>query len=302
LVLDNKRGFIFITKYMKPLILDGKKIAKEIKEELAVKIARDIKIYNKNPSLTAIIVGDFEPSKIYVNNKKKACLEVCITSQVLNLKKETTETELINLIHKLNNDKNIHGILVQLPLPDHINSENIIKEISPLKDVDGFHPVNIGKLVTSKSNISHIEPCTPLGIMELFKRYNIELRGKNACVIGRSNIVGKPLAIMLLRENATVTIAHSKTKNLKEITKNADIIIACIGKAKFVNNTFIKQGAIIIDVGINRIDDKITGDVDYDDVITKVSAITPVPGGVGPMTIAMLLENTYKAYNIQESL
>ena len=267
------------------IIIDGKKISTEIKDELKEKVAS----LNKDITLCVIQVGSDPASTIYVNNKKKACKYIGIKSLSYELPNETTEEELIGLVEELNNQPNVNGILVQLPLPKHINEDKIIQTIAPHKDVDGFHPENVGRLsIGQKGFVS----CTPAGIVQLLKRYNIPIEGKECVVVGRSNIVGKPIAMLMLRENATVTVCHSRTKDLKEITKRADILIVAIGKPKFITKEYVKEGAVVIDVGIHRNEDnKLCGDVDFDDVIEKVSAITPVPGGVGPMTIAMLMHN-----------
>ena len=265
-----------------------KKISNEIKDELKEEIIRlnkeGIKV-----KLVVVLVGDNSASEVYVRNKQKACEYVGIESETYNLPESTSQSELLELVNKLNNDKEVSGILVQLPLPKHIDEDFIIKTISPLKDVDGFHPENVGKLsIGQKGYVS----CTPSGVIELLKRYNIDIEGQNCVIIGRSNIVGKPMAMLLLRENATVTICHSKTKDLKEFTQKADILIAAIGRAKFITADYVKEDAIVIDVGMNRDEEgKLCGDVDFEDVKDKVKAITPVPGGVGPMTIAALLRN-----------
>lgn len=273
-------------------IIDGKKISTEIKDETRDKVA-ELKAAGKEISLAVVQVGDNPASCVYVRNKKKACEYVGIKSVSHELPEETTEAELLELIDKLNNDDTINGILVQLPLPAHMDENKVIDAISPYKDVDGFHLMNVGALSTGQNGFIS---CTPYGIIQLLKRSGIEIAGKHCVVIGRSNIVGKPMSMLLLRENGTVTVVHSKTQNMKEITKQADILVVAIGKPKFVDETFVKEGAVVIDVGINRDeDDKICGDVDYDKVFDKVSAITPVPGGVGPMTIAMLMNNCLEA-------
>lgn len=273
-------------------IIDGKKISTEIKDETRDKVA-ELKAAGKEISLAVVQVGDNPASCVYVRNKKKACEYVGIKSVSHELPEETTEAELLELIDKLNNDDTINGILVQLPLPAHMDENKVIDAISPYKDVDGFHLMNVGALSTGQKGFIS---CTPYGIIQLLKRSNIDIAGKHCVVIGRSNIVGKPMSMLLLRENGTVTVVHSKTQNMKEITKQADILVVAIGKPKFVDDTFVKEGAVVIDVGINRDEDnKICGDVDYDKVFDKVSAITPVPGGVGPMTIAMLMNNCLEA-------
>lgn len=269
-------------------IIDGKKISQEIKEELKEKVAGMAK-EGKKVALAVIQVGNDPASSVYVRNKKKACAYIGIESLSYELPEETTEAELVALVEKLNMDEAVNGILVQLPLPKHINENTIIQTISPAKDVDGFHMQNVGALcVGGKGYVS----CTPLGIIELLKRSGIEITGKRCVVLGRSNIVGKPMALLLLRENGTVTVCHSKTQNMKEITKQADILVVAIGKPKFVDETYIKEGAVVIDVGIHRNEEnKLCGDVDFERVAPHTSAITPVPGGVGPMTIAMLMNN-----------
>jgi len=277
------------------VIIDGKKIA----EELRNKIKNDIQnLPNGNkPSLTVILIGEHPASQIYVRNKEKFANEVGINSCILKFDDSISEKDLKKEIEKLNDDPTVHGILVQLPLPAHINQRDIIETIDPNKDVDGFHPINVGNL--SSGNDAMV-PCTPLGCYYLIKKVIPNLSGLNAVVIGRSNINGKPMAQLLLKENCTVTIVHSKTKNIEEICKNGDIVIAAVGKAKMVKSDWVKDTAVIIDVGINRIEingkNKIVGDVDFDNIQDKVKGISPVPGGVGPMTIACLLENTLKAY------
>lgn len=269
-------------------VIDGKKISQEIKDELKEKAAAMAK-EGKKVALAVIQVGNDPASSVYVRNKKKACEYIGIESLSYELPEETTEEELVALIEKLNADAGVNGILVQLPLPEQINEEKIIQTISPDKDVDGFHMQNVGALCTGgKGYVS----CTPLGIITLLKRSGIEIAGKRCVVMGRSNIVGKPMAMLLLRENGTVTICHSKTQDMKEITRQADILVVAIGKQKFVDETYVKEGAVVIDVGIHRnAENKLCGDVDFDKVAPHTSAITPVPGGVGPMTIAMLMNN-----------
>ena len=278
-------------------IIDGKKISQEIKDELKEKVMC-LKENGKNATLAVIQVGNDPASSVYVNNKKKACAYIGIESLSYELPEETTEQELLDLVERLNEDDAVHGILVQLPVPKHIDSDKIIQTISPKKDVDGFHPQNVGNLVIGEKGFVS---CTPAGIIQLLKRSNIEIAGKNCVVIGRSNIVGKPMALLMLRENATVTIAHSKTQNLKELCKTADILIVAIGKPQFITSEYIKDGAVIIDVGIHRDENnKLCGDVKYDEVEPLASAITPVPGGVGPMTIAMLMNNCVEAMEANE--
>lgn len=269
-------------------IIDGKKISQEIKDELKKETAH-FKEQGKTASLAVIQVGNDAASSVYVGNKKKACEYIGIRSLSYELPEETTEEELLSLIRKLNEDDTVNGILVQLPVPKHISADKIIETISLQKDVDGFHPQNVGKLVIGEDGFVS---CTPAGIIQLLKRSGIEIAGKNCVIVGRSNIVGKPMALLMLRENATVTVAHSKTKNLKQLCRQADILIVAIGKPQFITADYIKEGAVVIDVGIHRDDNhKLCGDVKYDEAVLKASAITPVPGGVGPMTIAMLMNN-----------
>ena len=273
-------------------ILDGKAVSLKVKESVKVR-AEELKKFGVEPTLAVILVGEDKASQTYVRAKEKACNEYGIKSVAHRLSENTTQPELLALINVLNLDDSIHGILVQLPLPKHIDTNTVLATIDPAKDVDGFHAVNVGKLV---SGLDGFVPCTPLGVMEILKEYDIEVAGLNAVVIGRSNIVGKPMANLLLNASATVTITHSKTKNLKEICKNADLIVAAIGKPFFLKADMVKDGAVVVDVGINRLDDgRLVGDVDFDEVAPKCSYITPVPGGVGPMTIAMLLNNTILA-------
>lgn len=273
-------------------IINGKEIAQTIKDEMRLEV-EELKNAGKSCCLAVIQVGNDPASSVYVSNKKKACEYIGIDSLSYELPEETTEEELLQLIDKLNMDEAVHGILCQLPLPRHINEKTILNRISPKKDVDGFHPQNVGALVVGDFGFVS---CTPAGIIQLLKRSNIEMEGKNCVVIGRSNIVGKPMALLMLRENATVTICHSKTKNLKEVCKEADILIVAIGKPKFINKDYVKPGAVVIDVGIHRDENnKLCGDVDYADVEPLCSAITPVPGGVGPMTICMLMKNCLEA-------
>lgn len=269
-------------------LIDGKRISQEIKDELKEKVAR-LRSEGREAALAVIQVGNDPASTVYVGNKKKACEYIGIRSLSYELPEETTEEELLALIDRLNADNSVNGILVQLPLPKQINEDKIIQAISPKKDVDGFHPENVGKLVIGEKGFVS---CTPAGIIQLLKRSGIEIAGKNCVVIGRSNIVGKPMALLMLRENATVTVAHSKTKNLPELCRNADILIVAIGKPRFITAEYIKEGAVVIDVGIHRDENnKLCGDVKYEEVAEHTSAITPVPGGVGPMTIAMLMNN-----------
>ncbi len=280
-----------------PQIIDGKKISTEIKDELKLKVA-EMKENGTEVTLAVIQVGNDPASSVYVGNKKKACEYIGIRSLAYELEESTTEEELLKLIEELNKKDDVNGILVQLPLPGHINEDKVIKSISPLKDVDGFHTESVGALCIGQPGFVS---CTPAGIIQLLKRSNIEIEGKECVVVGRSNIVGKPMALLLLRENGTVTVAHSRTKNLKEITKRADILVAAVGKPKMITEDYVKEGAVVIDVGIHRnADNKLCGDVDYDSVAPKCSAITPVPGGVGPMTIAMLMNNCVESVKLHK--
>lgn len=278
-------------------IIDGKKTAQKIRSELKLEI-QNLKI---KPELRVILVGNNPASQIYVKNKEKYASEVGIKSETIHLSEDITEEKLLKQIKKLNKDKHINGILVQLPLPSHINEFSVINAIAPEKDVDGFTIYNKGLLSIGKPALT---PCTPLGIIELLKQYKIKIASKNAVVIGRSNIVGKPMAQLLLNEDATVTICHSKTKNLAEITSNADILISAVGKPKFIGKKYVKKDATVIDVAMNRDtkNNRWVGDVDFDNVSKVAKFITPVPGGVGPMTIAMLLKNTVQAYKIQKKM
>lgn len=276
-------------------IIDGKLISTQIKEELKVKVA-EYKKQGITITLAVIQVGSDPASTVYVGNKKKACEFIGIESLAYELPEETTEQELLDLVKKLNNDDKVNGILVQLPLPKHINEDLVIQTISPAKDVDGFHPQSVGALsIGQKGFVS----CTPAGIIQLLKRSNVDIEGKECVIVGRSNIVGKPMAMLLLRENGTVTVTHSRTRDLKEVTKRADILVVAIGKPKFITKEYVKEGAVVIDVGIHRNENKkLCGDVDYDDVFPVAGAITPVPGGVGPMTIAMLMHNCVESVEI----
>ena len=277
-------------------IIDGKAISLQIKDELKEKAAA-LKAAGTNVTLAVIQVGNNPASCVYVNNKKKGCEYIGIGSLSYELPEETTQEELLSLIEELNERADVNGILVQLPLPAHIDEDTVIKAISPKKDVDGFHPQSVGALCIGQPGFVS---CTPAGIIQLLKRSGIEIAGKECVVLGRSNIVGKPMSLLLLRENATVTIAHSRTKDLKEVTKRADILIVAVGKPRMVTSDYVKEGAVVIDVGINRDEaGKLCGDVDYDDVAPLCSAITPVPGGVGPMTIAMLLNNCIESVKLQ---
>lgn len=289
------------------IIIDGKKVAAEIREELKKEV-NNLKLEGKTvPGLVAILIGDNPASESYVRGKSKACEEIGMITKTERLSSDISEKDLLTLIQKYNSDKIFNGILVQLPLPKHISEEKIIETILPTKDVDGFHPINLGNLVIGNDTFL---PCTPAGIQELLVRYNIPIKGKHVVVVGRSNIVGKPISNILLQKkenaNAIVTICHSTAKDISYFTKQADILIAAIGQPNFVKAEMVKDGVVVVDVGINRIKDethpkgyRIVGDVDFDEVSKKASFITPVPGGVGPMTIAMLLKNTFKAYLIQ---
>ncbi len=279
-------------------IIDGKAVSAAVKEAVASEVA-ELNKKGITVSLAVILVGEDPASQIYVANKKKTCEALGIVSHEYLLPKSTTEDELISLIHTLNNEKGINGILCQLPLPSHINESAVIAAIDANKDVDAFHPVNVGKIMIGKYDFL---PCTPAGIMEMLSFYNISPEGKSCVVIGRSNIVGKPMAMLLLHKNGTVTVCHSKTKNLEKITQNADILVAAVGRPRFVTADMVKEGAVVIDVGMNRADGKLCGDVDYDAVKGKCSYITPVPGGVGPMTIAMLMKNTLTAAKRQNNI
>ncbi len=274
-------------------MISGKLVSSEVRKALTAEIQCFKDKTGIAPGLAVILVGNNPASAVYVRNKHKACLEVGINSYEITMPEETTEEELLSKIDELNRDDKVHGILVQLPLPKHISEDRVINSINPAKDVDAFHPVNVGKIVSGKYDFI---PCTPAGIMELLHFYNVEISGKECVVIGRSNIVGKPMALLLLAENGTVTVCHSRTKDLRETAKRADILVVAIGKPKFVGADMVKPGAVVIDVGINRMDDgKLCGDVDFDEVEKIASMITPVPGGVGPMTITMLLKNTLTA-------
>lgn len=278
-----------------PIILDGKTLAKKILSE----IETDIKKLNIKPKLAVILVGDDPASQVYVRNKGKTALAIGMESLIIELPKETTEEDLIKHIHILNEDKKVNAILVQLPLPKHLNTGKILEKIEPIKDVDGLTPYNSGKLFSGKK--PYALPCTPKGIIKLLEEYNINLEGLNAAVIGRSNLVGRPIAQLLLQNNSTVTTIHTKTKNIASHTKNADLVVSAIGQPKFLTPDMVKENAIIVDVGTSKINEKLVGDVDFENVKEKTSYITPVPGGIGPMTIAMLMENTLELYKIQNS-
>ena len=280
-------------------IIDGKAVALNVKNQVKLE-CEALKEKGITPGLAVIIVGDDPASQVYVRNKEKACEECGFHSVKYALDANTTQQELNALIDELNNDDSINGILCQLPLPSHLDDKEVINRIDPIKDVDAFHPVNVGAIMIGDYNFL---PCTPAGVMELIHSTGVELEGKKAVVMGRSNIVGKPMEMLLLHENATVEITHSKTKNLSEITSEADILVAAVGKAKFVKADMVKQGAVVIDVGMDRDENsKLCGDVDFEDVKEKCSYITPVPGGVGPMTIAMLMKNTLTAAKIQNNI
>jgi methylenetetrahydrofolate dehydrogenase (NADP+) / methenyltetrahydrofolate cyclohydrolase len=274
-------------------IIDGKKIAAHIKDSIAAEVKILKEQTGKTPGLAVVLVGDDPASAVYVKNKNKTCNNIGFQSFENILPKNTSEETLLNLINKLNNDDHVNGILVQLPLPNHISSNKILETINPQKDVDGFHLENVGRLVTGNALF---KPCTPAGIIKLLEEYKVEIEGKNAVIIGRSNIVGKPVSLLLLEKNATVTICHSRTKDLPTLARSADILIAAIGKPNFVTSDMVKFNSIVIDVGINRLEGKLVGDVDFASVSKQASLITPVPGGVGPMTIAMLMQNTFQAF------
>lgn len=274
------------------ILIDGKKVAAELKSDLKKELEPFIAA-GKTCGLAVIIVGEDPASKVYVRNKINSCREVGIKSFSYELPEDVSEKEIIDIIDKLNDDKDIYGILVQLPLPKHLDERKILSKIDPKKDVDGFSPYQTGKLLLGEKCFPS---CTPSGVMQLLKYYSVPLSGKNAVVIGRSNTVGKPMAIMLLKENATVTVTHSKTQNIGEITSKADVLVVAMGKPRFVKADMVKDGAVVIDVGINRVDGKLCGDVDFENVKDKCSYITPVPGGVGPMTVAMLMKNTVDAF------
>ena len=275
-------------------VIYGSEIAKEVKANLKAKVAQLANVGKRLPKLVVILVGDNPASLSYVTGKEKSCKEVGMDSDLIKLPAETTQEQLEALIQQLNEDENVDGILVQLPLPKHLNEDAILEKIYPSKDVDGFHPVNVGKMMLNKDTFL---PCTPKGIMVMLEKMGLsDLSGKEAVVIGRSNIVGKPMGQLLLNRNATVTYVHSRTKDIETVCRRADILVVAIGRPRFVTKEWVKEGAAIIDVGINRVDGKLCGDVDFDDVVDHVSYITPVPKGVGPMTIAMLMENTLEAY------
>lgn len=276
-------------------LLDGKTLANDILDKLSLKV----KQLDTAPNLVVIQVGNDPASSVYVRNKERTAERVGINSETVKLSKHITQDELLEIIDKYNNDASVNGILVQLPLPKHIDEQVILEAISPMKDVDGFHPLNVGKLNIGQKQMI---PSTPAGIMELLKANHIELEGKHVVIVGRSNIVGKPLAHLLLEANATVTIAHSRTKNLKHLTKLADILVVAVGQPELITKDYVKTGAVVIDVGISRTESGLKGDVNFNSVKSKVAAITPVPGGVGPMTIAMLMNQTYQAYRTQNDI
>lgn len=276
-------------------LLDGKVLANDILDKLSLKVNR----LDTAPNLVVIQVGNDPASSVYVRNKERTAERIGINSETVKLSKHITQDELLEIIDKYNNDSLVNGILVQLPLPKHIDEQVILEAISPMKDVDGFHPLNVGKLNIGQKQMI---PSTPAGIMELLKANHIELEGKHVVIVGRSNIVGKPLVHLLLEADATVTIAHSKTKDLKHLTKQADILVVAVGQSEFITKDYVKTGAVVIDVGINRTESGLKGDVDFNNVKSKVAAITPVPGGVGPMTIAMLMNQTYQAYRTQNDI
>ena len=276
------------------MIISGKEISVKIKDQLKEEVSKIKETYPRLPKLVVILVGDNQASQTYVRNKERGCQYIGIESEILRHDASFSEIELLQEINDLNNDDTVYGILVQLPLPQHINEEKVLDAIVPSKDVDGFHPENVAKLFLGQHSLV---PCTPKGMMVLLEEINYDLAGKEVVIVGRSNIVGKPVALLCLQKNATVTIAHSQTKDLKAVCSRADVLIAAIGKPKFFNHEYVKDGAVVLDVGINRDENnKLCGDVDFDDVKDKVSAITPVPGGIGPMTITMLMKNTIEAF------
>jgi methylenetetrahydrofolate dehydrogenase (NADP+) / methenyltetrahydrofolate cyclohydrolase len=284
---------------MSAKVISGKEVATRIKSELSQEVDT-MKEKGLNPGLAVVIVGNDPASRVYVNSKKRACAEIGIESFEYALDESTTQKELLELVEKLNTDERVNGLLVQLPLPKQINEEAVILAIDPKKDVDAFHPYNVGKIMTGQPDFM---PCTPAGVMELIKESGVEVAGKECVVVGRSNIVGKPQAMLLLAENGTVTICHSKTKNLEEVCRRADILVAAVGKPAVIKGSYIKPGAVVIDVGTNRVGEKkLVGDVDFDAASQIAAAITPVPGGVGPMTIAMLMKNTVRAAKLQNNI
>lgn len=278
------------------VILDGKALSEKIREGLKNEVEQ-LKSRGIKPCISVLLIGENPASQVYVRNKKKAAEELGMVSSVYNLEKDVPEERMLNLLNELNRDSTVHGILIQLPLPSHLNEEKLLSLIDPKKDVDGFHPENMGLLL---KGTPRFEPCTPLGVIRILEHYNIKIEGRDAVVVGRSNIVGKPMAIMLMKRNATVTICHTKTQNIQDKIERADILVVAAGKPKAVKGEWIKEGATVIDVGINRLPDgKLTGDVDFESAVKRAGYITPVPGGVGPMTIAMLLSNTVRAAKLQ---
>lgn len=276
------------------MIISGKEISVKIKNQLKKEVEGIKECYSRLPKLVVILIGDNQASQTYVRNKERGCAYIGIKSEILRHDATFSESDLLKEIKDLNNDETVNGILVQLPLPEHISEEKVLRSINPNKDVDGFHPQNVAKLFLGQHSLV---PCTPKGMLVLLNEINCDLSGKEVVVVGRSNIVGKPVALLCLQKNATVTIAHSKTKNLKEVCSRADVLIAAIGKPKFFNHEYVKDGAIVLDVGINRDENnKLCGDVDFEDVKDRVTGITPVPGGIGPMTITMLMQNTIEAF------
>lgn len=279
-------------------LIEGKKVSQEVLEKIQGEVTFLKDKLGQSPGLATVLVGDDPASGVYVRNKNKTCKRIGFNSFEHHLPADTQEKDLLNLVEDLNRNNAVNGILVQLPLPSQIDEAKILNAIDPEKDVDGFHPMNVGRLVTGGSSLT---PCTPSGIIELLDYYNVELKGCRAVVLGRSNIVGKPVAMLLLNRHATVTICHSRTKDLPGVTRSADLLVAAVGKPKFVTGDMVREGAVVIDVGINRVDGKLVGDVAFDEVFPKASLITPVPGGVGPMTIALLMRNTLKAFKRQQA-
>ncbi len=280
-------------------IIDGKKVSATVKEQIEAEVKELQSKTNKVPGLATVLVGEDPASSVYVRNKNKTCQKLGFKSFEHHLPENTSESELLALVKSLNDNEEVNGILVQLPLPDQIDSEKILEAIDPAKDVDGFHPINVGWMMVGNAPLT---PCTPTGIIELLDHYQVGIEGKHAVVVGRSNIVGKPVSILLLHRNATVTICHSRTRDLPAMVKTADIIIAAVGRPRFVTADMVKKGAVVIDVGINRVDGKLVGDVDFENVEPIAALITPVPGGVGPMTIALLMQNTLKAFKAANAL
>jgi len=274
-------------------IIDGKAIAETIRQEITLEVEELTNQYGRPPGLAVVLVGEDPASQVYVRNKRGACQKAGIRSFDHNLPATLTQQELLNLLGELNANPHVDGILVQLPLPDHIDEGLVLESLNPRKDVDGFHPINVGKLVANRATLI---ACTPLGIIELLERTGVEIKGADTVVLGRSNIVGKPVALLLLHRHATITMCHTRTRALAEVTRRADVLIAAAGRPRLVTADMVKQGVVVIDVGVNRVDGKLVGDVDFESVVEKASAITPVPGGVGPMTITMLLRNTVTAF------